>query len=463
MADTKLAILKAMINDALTELMVKTRIDNVFMTDKTTTLATKLAEIIAAINVREKIVDVDAKIEAAKSEVNQATKAEIDNITAADIGAASKEYVNEQIQLITNTGIPKLMVYPFSIVAETEGQTVFEIPLDTFDANTDTVFVQSGRTMISPNEDFSVVDNSVVLTEGVPVERVITIYVFKNVPIGEDGSVSGSVIMPGSLTLDRLSAMPTAEQVGAVPSEVDWLENVDVFETIGTDVTDTRFYKFGIPSANAPSGWTYFSVLKTGNSAIAFGASIKKSAIATSRFTDEAWSAWDITDDMYLPLTGGTLSGTLGIANGVGTFGCGTGLLEFGVMTTPNVPADRRRSLLHAANQSDLASAFQIVDDSVGKIYNIFGEHNKPYGIYTGNVSATARTIQTGGIGSVLALWSSSAIGLVTYGGAILVNVNGAVTFLDRSKMYLDNGNLYMATDSVLVNQNGDSVAYQVL
>lgn len=46
----KNAILKTMIEEQIVELMVKTQVDNVYMIDGTTTLASKLAEMIVAIN-----------------------------------------------------------------------------------------------------------------------------------------------------------------------------------------------------------------------------------------------------------------------------------------------------------------------------------------------------------------------------------------------------------------------------
>ena len=60
----KNAIVKAKIENAIVELMVKTNVDNVYL-DETTTLASKLAEIVTAINEREKSSNVDAKIQAA--------------------------------------------------------------------------------------------------------------------------------------------------------------------------------------------------------------------------------------------------------------------------------------------------------------------------------------------------------------------------------------------------------------
>lgn len=129
----------------------------------------------------------------------------INNLTASDVGAATPSYVDEQVAKITEVGVPKLNVYTLEQAATTEGQTTFPINLDTFDSSTDTVLVQSGRTMLSPVSDFTVSGKNVVLTEGVPLGRTITIYVFKNVPAGEDGSVSGSVIADGSIAASKLA------------------------------------------------------------------------------------------------------------------------------------------------------------------------------------------------------------------------------------------------------------------
>ena len=129
---------------------------------------------------------------------------QIDNITAENLGAATPEYVDQQIALITETGIPKLMSYALPVVAEEDGQTVFNINLETFDVLTDTVIVQYGRTFLSPNRDFSIVGKTVVLNEGAPLGRTLDIYIFKNVPLGDDGNVSGQVIADETLSLDAM-------------------------------------------------------------------------------------------------------------------------------------------------------------------------------------------------------------------------------------------------------------------
>lgn len=152
---------------------------------------------------------------------------EVTNISEADMEMLKETfieptemqaYVDQQITLVTATGIPKLNVYPLPVEATEDGQTVFNINLSTFDAVTDTVLVQSGITLLSPNRDYSVVDGTVVLTNGVPAGRTLDIWVFKNVPMGDDGSVSGKVIAPGTLPLDRLE---DGELAAAIQSLID--------------------------------------------------------------------------------------------------------------------------------------------------------------------------------------------------------------------------------------------------
>lgn len=67
-AITKKAIIQAKIEGVITELMVKTQADNVYI-DDTTTLAAKLAEMVAAINERAKSTDVTTQISTAIDEL----------------------------------------------------------------------------------------------------------------------------------------------------------------------------------------------------------------------------------------------------------------------------------------------------------------------------------------------------------------------------------------------------------
>ena len=99
--------------------------------------------------------------------------------TASEVGAATPEYVNEQIQASMRNGSPKLVSHFLPITATSNKQTVFTIDLETFDSNTDTVMVQDGRTMLFPNVDFTVSGNTVVMTEGWNTGDTGGVYVFR--------------------------------------------------------------------------------------------------------------------------------------------------------------------------------------------------------------------------------------------------------------------------------------------
>lgn len=82
MANIKYAILKALIDGAICELLVKTGTDNVYLTDGTTTLSAKLAEIITALNAKAKQSDLDAGLSARPTteEMNAAILAAVDEL-----------------------------------------------------------------------------------------------------------------------------------------------------------------------------------------------------------------------------------------------------------------------------------------------------------------------------------------------------------------------------------------------
>lgn len=64
----KEAILKALVDGIITELMIKTTGEQVYL-DENTTLSSKIAEMVTAINLRAKSTDVTAQINALKQEI----------------------------------------------------------------------------------------------------------------------------------------------------------------------------------------------------------------------------------------------------------------------------------------------------------------------------------------------------------------------------------------------------------
>ena len=205
--------------------------------------------------------------------------------------------------------------------------------------------------------------------------------------------------------------------------------------------------------------------------------------VRTSGDGGSTWGDWiNLADaSKFLPLTGGTLSGNLTINKGVNWN-----------QIYINTEDANMRSSIHVGNSSDSSFMdFQLSNDydnsswsrellifrsyingnppllhilntKTGKEYNIFGEHNKPSGSYTGNGSATRRTIETGGIGKVLAIYSANGSAIVTPHGAIFF-YSSTVTSLGSSSIAFKNGVLSLATSNTIVNQNGIVYGYQVL
>ncbi len=117
---------------------------------------------------------------------------------------ASIEYVDSQIALITADGIPKLASYYYTITSKSDGQTIFSIPLETFDKNTDTLLVFQNTTFIGKH-NYTINDNNTfTLNVGVNKNTLIEILILKNVLIGPEGSINGNVLAVNSIPMDRI-------------------------------------------------------------------------------------------------------------------------------------------------------------------------------------------------------------------------------------------------------------------
>ena len=207
---------------------------------------TKTYLTVASINASGQVTDL-REYAVLASEVARQVEAEINSAKAmaqqAEINA--KAYTDQQISLVSETGIPKLAHYDYELTATVDGQTDFDIPLTTFDPTTDRVEVKQNRTTIEPSA-YTIGDfNSdgiytVRLSEGVVSGTTIVISVLKHVPMGPDGMINGTVLAVGSIPLDRLNEEVTtkvnfdahladktnphnvtAEQIGAVKKSGD--------------------------------------------------------------------------------------------------------------------------------------------------------------------------------------------------------------------------------------------------
>ena len=94
--------------------------------------------------------------------------------------------------------------------------------------------------------------------------------------------------------------------------------------------------------------------------------------------------------------------------------------------------------------------------------YLLFGEHNKPSGSYTGNGSATSRTIETGGLGNVAVVWSANGtVLLINLGGIARQSTN--LYAISGEESNCANGKIILTTTSRFLNENGKKYVYQVL
>lgn len=173
------------------------------------------------------------KADAAKEAAMSYTDEKVGEITPASIGAetptgaqakadaaklAANAYTDQQISLVTETGIPKLVSYPLKVTATTDNQTVFEIPLDLFDANTDTLLVAINRAVLDSTQytvTNTIRDESgqvtqlgkITLLSGVTITSELTMVVLKNVPIGPDGAINGAVLAVDSVPINRVNGL----------------------------------------------------------------------------------------------------------------------------------------------------------------------------------------------------------------------------------------------------------------
>lgn len=141
--------------------------------------------------------------------------------------ATLQAYVDEQVTLVTSVGVPKLASYNYSIDATSDNQTDFTIPLSTFNKNTDTVLIFQNGTSLN-NSDYSITQNQptdlgvVNLTSGVSTGTNIFIVILKNVAMGSEGTVNGSVILDGTIPLSKLSTqVVTQNSFDTVVSTLD--------------------------------------------------------------------------------------------------------------------------------------------------------------------------------------------------------------------------------------------------
>ena len=259
---------------------------------------------------------------------------------------------------------------------------------------------------------------------------------------------------------------PTAEDVGAISLVKDVrTENTDL-----NDYTETGFYYFpsNCTPANIPvgvNGWLLVLNSYQGNIKQYWWRMGTPDSNDTQQYTrtkgGDTWSAWSTH---FLPLSGGTLSGELFIAGGYGRLVSNSEALQLENRNVIGDTSNRRMLYLRSSQAHELINAL-VLGDLVGgtqKTYNVYGGHNKPTGSYSGTGSATARTIDTKGLGGAILVYSNSGwSALVGYYGAICFG--GGNTSLQYTAAKFQNGVLTLATTETALNRSGTTYYYQVL
>lgn len=177
-----------------------------------------------------------------------------------------------------------------------------------------------------------------------------------------------------------------------------------------------------------------------------------------NNYNGTKWSGWQTiatTADLakYLPLTGGTISNAayepLKIESTIPT--AGAVYIQFKMNG-------------EAVGELGVTKYGEPMFYGVGGIgaKKIFYEGNKPTGTYTGNGDATARTINTGGIGNMCLIYAGSFAVIATPSGAFRLNGDAILGMFSANCKFV-NGALTIADASAYVNTNGWTYNYQVL
>ena len=140
-----------------------------------------------------------------------------------------------------------------------------------------------------------------------------------------------------------------------------------------------------------------------------------------------------------------------GVLGKLGT--SGTQLIDYDASGNMGVVAVKSNTALEFVTQA--AGGAQIIN-------KILHTGNKPSGSYTGNGDATKRTIETGGIGSVIAIYSNLGKAFVCWAGGICAS-GTTVSNHTTTEVQFSSGVLTIASTNQSLNQSGVTYTYQVL
>ena len=273
-------------------------------------------------------------------------------------------------------------------------------------------------------------------------------------------------ITKGSETiLGMMNALPVGSML---ITQIESTNNGDIYP----EATNSKAYGFLVIKKSA----TYRIMLEY----ISYSTTNPKYYYGIGNLTE--WSGWKeaATADAYLPRTGGDLLGDLIFTDNASNIkrlsgtkkafnicsgaswddGPGLSLYPNGYENTNTAGCFVMRA---GANGYRLSGS---PDGSLMWSNNyLYGRHNKPKGSYTGNGSATSRTIDTGALSDVLCLINGSGYTFyVTTCGAIGFAYNGtSAIILKNSEIKYADGVLTIASTHPGINTSGVSYWYEAL
>ncbi|AWP30785.1 hypothetical protein B9D94_04395 [Paenibacillus sp. Cedars] len=200
-------------------------------------------------------------------QLSSATNGTRENVAATekavkDAALQAKSYTDQQISLVTETGIPKLVSYPLLVTATADNQKVFEIPLDLFDADTDTLLVAINRAALDPTQ-YTVTNTvrnaagevsqraKITLLSGVASTSEVTMVVLKNVPIGPEGAINGAVLAMDSVPINRVNGLQDQLDGAFQAGNERKAEVVAALVAIGVPASTSETWALLIPKISA--------------------------------------------------------------------------------------------------------------------------------------------------------------------------------------------------------------------
>lgn len=319
-------------------------------------------------------------------------------------------------------------------------------------------------------------------------------------PVGNANKLGGKGASEYALEADhKIKTFRTLEQIGISDSNISSSNFLTAITTVinampnGSDLylrsdSGSNFSTVTAAKVNADTGMSYsaadmvivvrkfYTDNATSEINVHFDTTTGRTRIYTCLF-DTSSSKVNVSkfaetynDAGFLPLSGGTLSDNITIDKKSSSL----------VSTAIEVKNTGGRIQLIASSGGNLglydpATSTWIVKKATdGKVF-IDGDNtplhtgNKPTGTYTGNGSATKRTISTGGMGRILFMWSEYSFGFVTPAGGMFWRGSSNGTSYDSSVIRFSNkdydaeGELVIIGTNEHFNSSSYTYKYQVL